>query len=85
MGQGSQKASACNVVITKSKADTGVYEMFYFLKLIEVSIINYAFTFNRAGGGGCRILANVQRSPMFQTMFFSAFQVSILLILTTTL
>ena len=85
MGQSSQKASACNVVIAKSEADTGVYETFYFFKLIKVSMINHAFTFNRAGGGGYRILAHIQPSPMFQTLFSSTFQVATLLILTTTL
>ena len=73
MGQSSQKASACSVVIAKSEADTGVYETFYFFKLIKVSMINHAFTFNRAGGGGYRILAHIQPSPMFQTLFSSTF------------
>ena len=84
LGQSSQKASACNVVIAKSEADTGVYEMLYFFKLIKVSKINHAFTFNRAGGGRYRILANIQHSPMFQTLFSNTFQVATLLILTKT-
>lgn len=85
LGQSSQKASACNIVIAKSEADTGVYEMLYFFKLIKVSKINHAFTFNRAGGGRYRILANIQHSPMFQTLFSNTFQVATLLILTKTL
>ena len=56
MGQSSQKASACNVVIAKSEADTGVYEALYFFRLIKVSVISHAFTFSRAGGGGYIIL-----------------------------
>lgn len=52
--------------------------MFYFFKLIKVSMINHAFTFNRAGGGGYRILAHIQPSPMFQTRFSSTFQVATL-------
>ena len=85
MGQSSQKASACNVVIAKSEADTGVYEALYFFRLIKVSVISHAFTFSRAGGGGYIILANIQPPPTFQTLFPSTFQVATLLILTTTL
>ena len=86
MGQSSQKASACNVVIAKSEADTGVYEALYFFRLIKVSVISHAFTFSRAGGGGYIILANIQPPPpTFQTLFPSTVQVATLLILTTTL